>query len=61
MTPKTYRTLYWVFTILLSLLLLMDASRVFVGDGIFLVIFPLIMLAFMFVPNWLWKKIRPSL
>jgi len=121
MTPKTTRTLYWVFTLLLALLLLADGiggvtqqqagqdslrhlgypmylltiigiakflavvalvqtryqtikewafaglainfvgafvSRAFVGDGGFLLIFPLIMLAFMFVPYTLWKKNR---
>lgn len=33
------------------------ASRAIVGDSGFLLIFPLIMLAFMFVPYLLWKKL----
>jgi hypothetical protein len=119
MTTKTTRTLYWVFTILLCLLLVADgiggimqephgqevlrhlgypmyllvisgvakllsvvailqtrwqtikewayagnafnfvcafASRAFVGDGFFDTIFPLLMLGFMFIPYFLWKK-----
>jgi hypothetical protein len=32
------------------------ASRAFVGDGLFETMFPLLMLGFMFVPYFLWKK-----
>jgi hypothetical protein len=35
------------------------ASRAFVGDSGFELIFPLIMLAFMFVPYGLWKRGEP--
>jgi len=120
MKPKTIKTLYWVFTIILALMLTMDgiggvtrqeagqvalrhlgypvyllsivgiakllaviaivqnkfktikewayagiainfvgafASHAFVGDAVFMIIFPLIMLAFMFIPYLLWKKL----
>lgn len=36
------------------------ASRAFVGDSGLELIFPLIMLAFMFVPYYLWKKGVPA-
>jgi hypothetical protein len=34
------------------------ASRAFVGDSFGLVIFPLIMLGFLFIPYALWKKVE---
>ncbi|MDF2431764.1 MAG: hypothetical protein JWP44_1395 [Mucilaginibacter sp.] len=34
------------------------ASRAFVGDSFGLVIFPLIMLGFLFIPYTLWKKVE---
>ncbi len=34
-------------------------SRAAVGDGIDLLIFPIIFLAIMYVPYWLWKKYEP--
>ena len=37
------------------------ASRAFVGDSGLELIFPLIMLAFMFVPYFLWKRVQPAL
>lgn len=36
------------------------SSRAIVGDSGFLLIFPLIMLAFMFVPYLLWKKLNAT-
>jgi len=122
MNPGTTKTLYWVFTLLLALMLIADgfggitqqqagqdvlrhlgypmylliisgiakllaaialiqwryktikewafagiainfvgafASRAFAGDSGFELIFPLIMLAFMFVPYFLWKRVQP--
>ena len=37
------------------------ASRAFVGDGFFETIFPILMLGFMFISYFLWKKLNSTL
>jgi hypothetical protein len=37
-----------------------SASRAYVGDGAFLITFPLILLAMMFVSYFLWKKLEKA-
>ncbi len=123
MKPKTTRTLYWLFTVLFALMMLLDgfggvtkqqagqdvmkhlgypiyvltvfgvakllgalailqnrfivikewayagfafnfigafASRFFTGDPVGETLFPLVILAFMFLPYFLWKKIQDA-
>ena len=53
-----YRTIKeWAFAGIAITFISAFASRAFVRDSGFELIFPLIMLAFMFVPYWLWKRL----
>jgi uncharacterized membrane protein YphA (DoxX/SURF4 family) len=57
-----YRTIKeWAFAGIAITFIGAFASRAFVGDSGFELIFPLIMLAFMFVPYGLWKRLPQRL
>ena len=55
--PRYHTIREWAFAGIAISFVGAFVSRAFVGDGGLLLIFPLIMLAFMFVPYFLWKKV----